>query len=1212
MAENSAVVLSFPRVLEVAPGEPVASRSINNLADAINQRIRSGYGDCAYRIHYFFANLWRQVRRPAGEFVFPAQLEFMQYYVLLEPESAISWPTAPPGEDEGANLANPMMAFVYGNPGVASESNRTEIPMWVNNVTPPQTEDDLWYNAAQQRGLYDPGTDLQNAPAFEASQDYYRIAFKQGGMHGQSYGGYLPAPELLGYCNDETEDLPASPNRRLFFTPLKEGLPLKVYAGTCPNEPTHVGFIARTPFAYYIIFNDGRVERLAKKDYLEGPYSEGGYVSKTDGEHLTRCLNLYIKDYRGSLDQREDLDTNKTTIEEIGFDFENFFNSQYFLSPNLAAVDGTGQLNALYPTFSFGTGAANVLASRFGGGTSHGYRTGFVLGGFYAGAQSITEPVTIEVLNYGQVFDSFTLTPEQPRVVRYYPDAGERPAPNISFRRTTAQSAGKVSIQCTEQLEYKPEIHDAYLLLRLSSSQDQEQTAFPDGSGLYREDAVELGQNYFRWGMILNNATAKLPAEDRIDGLGSVTSNPVFDAARRFTKNCVRVATRQQLVAYAVENNKSVLYFNRYALGNSWMDSFEGIAPDPDPIESGKIMPGILYQVRSATGTGTVRYAGIDFPPGTMITGIEGETEYESTDTALPFEFAPIRHTAPPRGTTNQWVMFSQFKAYSHAEESQWKPDAYADFWGFNERCQFASPEINKFNNPDLLMHFQGTDDIRARPFAPEAPTGWRYANGTNSQIRGGRFEPERFFKSCRIYEPPVEIETCELVPGGDVIKITFKQRLHHNAELAPAGLSADINTWDLEALRQEAAAYRTDENAIREYLVKQAFGTHCTKNTPGDAAAISPIYFEPDDPWGTCFPHFFFTKLVEKFPEDNNDDHDSEFDTISSVDVMMRAEWYLRAFCEGWIDGKSSETLGCKLGGAPLLYDYVYDNLALEASGTRWQLLMPQELRPDLPQGFGALPNTIYRAENHFNHLARCLNLLTRARVMLPLQFMVRETTLQTTTPSGVDWPVGSTCSGGVNRGIRFGVGGVQPAPVGDPGEWTPATAFSASVSMALYPFSCDGSDWNLVSSGSDADYRIDLLNEAQRYALPPGVAALIEIGGTGVWAYYEETELSVKARVVTPAEAEPCDYASQTDTPFFHDGTTGYAFDQVVSSTPKSCRLVTSGKLSAGSAPASDVYVGHNIAGGDHYCGLGSSRSISIEAVGDAVTGFLNVPLV
>ena len=133
----------------------------------------------------------------------------------------------------------------------------------------------------------------------------------------------------------------------------------------------------------------------------------------------------------------------------------------------------------------------------------------------------------------------------------------------------------------------------------------------------------------------------------------------------------------------------------------------------------------------------------------------------------------------------------------------------------------------------------------------------------------------------------------------------------------------------------------------------------------------------------GTCYPMFTLTKLVP-LPYDDGNDKQNSVDTKVIVDQFTQMELYIRAMCEGYIDGQTTNDLACSLA-SPAYFDFSYEAMCYEAFGGRSFTFMPLADRDDRPTGFSPIPNTLMKADI-FNQFSSAINLLTSARVMLPL----------------------------------------------------------------------------------------------------------------------------------------------------------------------------------------------------------------------------------
>lgn len=1194
--------LTFTRAIVPEVGDTVTSTQMISFVRAINGRVRTF--DSAWRILFYFYSWVRSVR-VGTEFLTPSHAEFLEFFMHVV--SGETWPEGEPGDELGANLANPAMAFVFGDGSVGSEQTRMERDdqglNWLAGFT-PTTALEIWETGAAQRGIIDPSTGNQNVPALQAAEAFYRIVQGRYSPFGRSYGGYLPIPEQIGVCRPEDPDTePPTPNYRIFFTPLKEDLDVVEFDGTCPvgspdSGARHVQFLAKLPFAYYIFTADGNVTRLAYEDYIEGPYTGGGVVAKTDGEHLRRGINAYLKDYRGSDAQRADPEYN---VEDSGFDFERFLNSQYFLSPNIGHLDGE-ELVPDYPLFTFSGAtsmAAGTLAVYGGGGTSHAYDEGYVLGGFFAQATGLQGACTIELLDGEDVIWTFTLTPgggtgpTEP-VVHWF-ESAVSPG-SLKVRLKTGASfnpGGSLAVECTEQVAYKPHVHDAYLVIRLMSTIGQ--TDGMDNRGKDYTASKEISDAYFATGMLLNGL-APAPAVDAT----AVNLNPVFDSMRALVRDCVRVWPRTQLLAYAVESGKSVLYFRRYNLGldDIPVDSFAGIAPGLDPILSGSIEAGVTYIVREAS----VVYNEVTVVNGVTFVGVAGVTAFTGSGTVLERE--GLRAAARRNGTTNEWVMFEQLKAYHTSDSSIWKHDAYADIFAMSNRCQFYNQRINGFNHPELYLH--ASYGIGPN-MMPEIPSGWNYAEGT--QLTSLLFGDDRtnFYKSCRVYEPPPEMEsaTVEFWGETEVVKIVFKTRFRH-CETAPGTVSADVSTWDRDALVAEP--YRTMENGIREYLIQQFNGLNCqTKN--GDSATFSGVTFLDGHPFGTCYPHFFAVHLVPEPHEDGNDTIDESTDTPAVVDPMIQSEIYLRAMCEGFVDGQTSADHGCT-SDVTQMWDYTFENLCFKANGRRWISMMPEKQREDVPQGFGPLPNTIMYAEI-FADMARAVNLLTRVRLLLPWKSECRELSYRGEQTVSGDWPEDVTCSSGMTKAVFFGMGpgAVASTDVEEP-EWSECSSLISSAAFGIdQECAAEAGKFKLVTGKQVMQFRLRLVDPAAMNAVPEYLQELINDEKTGFFGLVEVNREGIHAQEVNDAsEADGCpDLGAHT---FFFAGGVGYKAERVVlAEHVKYCSVFSAGTLEVQMPPTSDLFMGRSA--GLQFCPYSAFSNISVSFPGAQIPAFIEVPL-
>ena len=111
--------------------------------------------------------------------------------------------------------------------------------------------------------------------------------------------------------------------------------------------------------------------------------------------------------------------------------------------------------------------------------------------------------------------------------------------------------------------------------------------------------------------------------------------------------------------------------------------------------------------------------------------------------------------------------------------------------------------------------------------------------------------------------------------------------------------------------------------------------------------------------------------------------------DTRTLVDAFGQMDFYGRAMCEGYIDRTSTEDpIRCMRadelnGDESMLIDYTPENWLFDAIGQPWLPLLPKSMTDE--RGYSPLPTQTRYAEV-FNAYVKAINLLTRARIELPL----------------------------------------------------------------------------------------------------------------------------------------------------------------------------------------------------------------------------------
>jgi hypothetical protein len=966
------VAITFQRAPVIEVGDSPTSKAHNKLAEAFNTRIRSGVGDSAWRIAWYLHSATKQVTYSADA----ATDEFTKIYGLYDQANAPDWPDA----EAGANTnSSPLMKFAFGDPAIAAEDDR--LGLTLPEVNDPET---LWQVAKLQRGFIEISSGTQQAPAKTAAQEHFKITPNPLGKFLVSYGGWLPSPlpvDGFPLCGDGVDGVrPDTENFDIFFTPIGSNTdPVRHYSGFCPQDSQGslqsgaIKGIYFGPFSFHVYLWNGAIDVLRVDEWALGPFTGPGRLNHGSSAFIEQSLNRYLSTFRGSTEERDKANFNAANY---GFDFQEFLSSQYLLAPSKGVVSGDSIVEDT--TSHTTTGPTIAAGTLFTGSTA----SGFVFGGVFVKGAGLTSEATVRV-ELGETLLTVKVSPGSP-VAYLYSRAGIAGTFTVSnAAQATTEAGGSLYVEILELEDYTPGIHDAYLVARLGSAP----SALPE-NGQTDGDAYDspkvISDGYFQHGLIYNLTSGGLApiAENR------AADNAIIESARRVAIDNMRLASgvqdMNQIAKYAVIDGKSVVWFKRYALGIDEADLFRNLGPMQ--VESGSIQDGIVY----VAANGSVTYNGAVIQEGAEFTGVWGVEDY--TGDGYAREKDGIKATAPKRGWSNEWVMVPTWihGARSQADESQWKESAFAGpYVAFNNPCHVYSESIRSNSVLNRHFNYSAAFDIQKS----EAPSGMNFAAGmgVNDELR--RFIPEdevsavmsAHFTSCQIYQKPYEVESA--VMDGSLVKVTFKTRFRHHST-APSSILDSAELWNRQLLGEEN--YQTDEGRIMKYLLMRLPGGPIPLTTYGDAAldGIANLQALTDDPHAAVIPKFYFVRLIPRAYEDC-DDEVSPHDSVMTVESMLQMELYARPMCEGFVDDEATTRQNdCEISGIEeaKLYDFTFENAMLEATGgeTIWMQTLPSSVVGN-KKGYGPLPRTRLYADQ-FNQLANFVNLLTRARIDLPL----------------------------------------------------------------------------------------------------------------------------------------------------------------------------------------------------------------------------------
>ena len=988
------MAVDYTTATTVDVDDGVFSQDYNRLALAFNDRLKNGVADPTWRLLWYAHSLVRGIRNPNG-FNYAAEDEWWKVYSHIKESAGITWPTTSAGMPEGINVANPLGAFIYGlSPTVDDEEGRinasgefdpagttlasapTGVPLFLSSpsIHAPGNIAEYWELSKYQRGAVPSDlSDYSASNAIKASQEHGLINYPSSGFFLQNYGGFLPSPTLDS--SDPICDDGYTPNFDLIFTNLVGGSD-KTY-DTC--QPDGVMFYFEGFSAYKIIKWDGTTESLPLTDYLEGPYEDNAYLRRYKGQQLNEVMNWFAMEYRANETEREEADMNRITK---GFQFQDFMTRQYCLAPAYGEVSA-GSISAVYPTFELsggetaGTYLAVTTSGAYSGTTTYTVPAKFTYAGFYAKTTgSGAGDVTIEVLSGSTSLTTFTITAVGGSTVDHLKwFASAHSEADIRFKLVTAlPSSVTINVECAMLLDYKPTIYDAYVCLRLGSTNGPTSTTY-DKSGYTFSNPKQVSDNLLDYGCLIRGV-AGIPTNT-----GEINENPVYESARRLIHNNLRMAERQNLVGYEVIGGKSYLHFKRFARGqySDDLDVFEGIAPPSGVVASGDLIEGEEYQVWSMSDSGTslVYYGGTSYPAitsaghsggemaGTYFTATSVKTFTVSGDAFLRvrngIRSVPIKDNRDDRfrGQTNEWTTQQTTTVYKLSDSSIYKSDSYGDIMGFlTDRCGLLSCDWSRMGCTTSFAHRAEVNRQvlygSKMALRPENPSGYRYVLGsqgtggynTNSMVQtenaasAGEGD-KRHYESCQIYKPDYELEAVYIDPTTaasssdyDVI-VKLSGRLEN--ETSPATVTNTTAGWYTAFTGSYVPKRRTDENAVLEYLYHIASYAsapttdyNCIQKI-GDVAydASSSSGYWGNDFHGNCYPRFYFSKAVRHVWNDTNASYDAA-DSLTTVDEMLYMEFILQAISSGFIDKESTLQLSCT--DENRMYDYTFPNLCYQA----------------------------------------------------------------------------------------------------------------------------------------------------------------------------------------------------------------------------------------------------------------------------------------
>ncbi len=937
-----------------------------------------------------------------------------------------------------------------------------------------------------------------------------------------------------------------------------------------PADPPGYASVRLTHDAYEVLLHDGTTVTLSFADYaMEDAYTRSedcrdpldpsfpGYgpctlaaLRHSDAPWLMDVLQRFGSGFRGTEAERAGDDYR---VKAVAFDFHAFLSRQYRLAPAVGVESG-GDVTAIYPSWTqadlTSAGGEHVASGSIEAGVDYfvcgpdgtaevtydgstyaangeDYFTGVagvttytsandgvacrsetvtpiveipssgntVLTGMLVDVTTFAGELALSILSEGAVVSTFRVTAAGSRIEWFANPQGHG---DLQLRLDAGTLAGnEFTVELLVQKPMKPRFQDAYVYLRLATANNGE-ALDSIGENVSGRAAWE---NYAAWGALV--AADPMPAPMALEW------NAVYETARRMYRERLRLMNRTQVKGYAVENDRSVLWFDRFVtVSGESIDVWEGIAPPLEATPSGGILANAQYEARG----GEVIYNGITIPEGDGFFGVAGVETYGGTGEAWQIE--GIQTFAPQHGLSNEWLMFISTTCYKDSEGSEWKPENYGDVVGaLHNRAHFLSQKMASMAYDDAAFCAHVAWGECANPPLVNSASAHNFWNRFNENLGASEANRTKFFQSCPIYPPDYEVESVTYDEATQEVRVQFAGRFR-------SCISGDIS----RAAGPDACAgedYRTDENAVRQYLKWVADGTPCAALI-GDAAELqSPVSFSAE---GSCHPRFYFTRLAPKVWVDEPEDNDTQQQSDTRM-LALEMQWLaqlLDVMCEGYVDTSATASYPDCPGGRPV--HFTIENLWLQiGNNERTAGLLPVSRRDDRPSGNGPFPNTRVYAEA-FNRLANAVNLLTVVPVELPWEFETRQHIYAGTKPIDAlqsrvppeSQPAGDSCSGTTYLRPADVCGDGAEIEEGDVGaavsvsSWTTGMGVSAMCQARLDVDAEDGVVLECAGGAKTFRLRIDTHwaetrfagTQTWRNALPASIADMVDMGNFSVAA--------------------------------------------------------------------------------------------------------------
>jgi hypothetical protein len=243
-------------------------------------------------------------------------------------------------------------------------------------------------------------------------------------------------------------------------------------------------------------------------------------------------------------------------------------------------------------------------------------------------------------------------------------------------------------------------------------------------------------------------------------------------------------------------------------------------------------------------------------------------------------------------------------------------------------------------------------------------------------------------------------------------------------------------------------------------------------------------------------------------------------------------------------------------------------------------------------------------------NLLSNCVNLLTRARLMLPWQLEIRQRYYYDTEGKQSDESGDcGDCGQRFAKGILYGYSPVAATTLTTDSDWFTETGFSSTVGSS---WRLDGGPVGICDEFGNfvmatykitTEYRFRLTDPLAWFAVHPDIQALVEGSGTaGFFGYYTVNENSSLVEEYTPDPPGNYDPTAGCGANTHHWFCSGRDFRWLDNSPAdqSGCAFYTSGLLDVGAPISGDFGMGLASCGafGNQVCpcNIGTGKTISV----------------